>query len=163
VRRRNELGHSLREQLLAFGRWAVAQDGLGATASGSAKRMTDQTSHPELDALLDEAFRGHDRLSRDEIYRRAVAADLPAGSLTRIDALPEGDYAQDEAAEVLRQSQVPGEEAPDFEDEPDFADEHDSTTADSRVTAHEDLPDLEPESPRGLGGMDIPPSILRDL
>jgi hypothetical protein len=122
-------------------------------------RMTDQTSHPELDALLDEAFRGHDRLSRDEIYRRAVAAALPAESLTRIDALPEGDYAQDEAADALRQDQVPGDDDPD----PDFADEHDNTTADHRITAHEDLPDLEPESPRGLGGMDIPPSILRDL
>jgi hypothetical protein len=31
-----------------------------------------------------------------------VAADLPATVLTRIDALPEGEYAQDEAAEALR-------------------------------------------------------------
>jgi hypothetical protein len=125
--------------------------------------MTDQTSYPELDALLDEAFRGQDRLSRDEIYRRAVAAELPAGSLTRIDALPEGEYDQDEVAEALRQHQVPGDDDPNYVDEPDFADEHDTTTADSRVSAHEDLPDLEQESPRGLGGMDIPPSILRDL
>jgi hypothetical protein len=125
--------------------------------------MTDQTSYPELDALLDEAFRGQDRLSRDEIYRRAVAAELPAESLTRIDALPEGEYDQDEVAEALRQHQVRGDDDPNYTDEPDFADEHDTTTADSRVSAHEDLPDLEQESPRGLGGMDIPPSILRDL
>jgi hypothetical protein len=79
---------------------------LGVVVAGSARRMTDQTSHPQLDALLDEAFRGQERLSRDEIYRRAVAAGLPAESLTRVDALPEGDYAQNEAAEALRQEQA---------------------------------------------------------
>ena len=39
-------------------------------------------------------------MTDDRTGRRA--ADLPATALTRIDALPEGEYAQDEAAEALR-------------------------------------------------------------
>jgi hypothetical protein len=55
-----------------------------------------------LDSFLDGAYVGHERLSAAELQRGAVAADLPAAVLTRIDALPEGEYAQDEAAEALR-------------------------------------------------------------
>jgi hypothetical protein len=55
-----------------------------------------------LDEYLDEAFTGHERLSTGDLQRGALAADLPATVLTRIDALPEGEYAQDEAAEALR-------------------------------------------------------------
>jgi hypothetical protein len=54
-----------------------------------------------LDAFLDDLFRGHERLSRGEIQRRAVTQDLSAETLTRIDALPEGEYAMDEVAEAL--------------------------------------------------------------
>lgn len=57
----------------------------------------------ELDRLLDEVYRGQERVSSDELRRRAVAADLPAELLRRVDALPEGEYAADEAAEALRQ------------------------------------------------------------
>ncbi|GAA0491463.1 hypothetical protein Ade02nite_22570 [Paractinoplanes deccanensis] len=56
----------------------------------------------ELDAFLDDAFDAQERLSSADLQRRAIAADLPATMLTRIDALPEGEYAQDEAAEALR-------------------------------------------------------------
>ena len=56
----------------------------------------------QLDAFLDEAYEGLERLSSLDLRRRAIAADLPAELLTRIDALPEGEYAQDEAAEALR-------------------------------------------------------------
>ncbi|MFF5084350.1 hypothetical protein ACFY36_45515 [Actinoplanes sp. NPDC000266] len=56
----------------------------------------------ELDAFLDDAFDAQERLSSADLQRRAIAADLPATALTRIDALPEGEYAQDEAAEALR-------------------------------------------------------------
>ena len=56
----------------------------------------------ELDAFLDDAFDAQERLSSADLQRRAIAADLPAELLTRIDALPEGEYAQDEAAEALR-------------------------------------------------------------
>jgi hypothetical protein len=55
-----------------------------------------------LDEYLDEAFTGQERLSSADLQRGAVAAELPATVLTRIDALPEGEYAQDEAAEALR-------------------------------------------------------------
>ena len=55
-----------------------------------------------LDEFLDDAYVGQERLSAAELQRSAVAADLPATVLTRIDALPEGEYAQDEAAEALR-------------------------------------------------------------
>ena len=55
-----------------------------------------------LDDFLDEAYSGQERLSSADLQRGAVAADLPATALTRIDALPQGEYAQDEAAEALR-------------------------------------------------------------
>ena len=55
----------------------------------------------DLERLLAVAYAGVDRLSRDEIARRAVGADLPAAELTRIDALPEGEYAEDEVLEAL--------------------------------------------------------------
>jgi hypothetical protein len=55
-----------------------------------------------LDDYLDEAYTGQERLSSADLQRGAIAADLPATALTRIDALPEGEYAQDEAAEALR-------------------------------------------------------------
>jgi hypothetical protein len=60
----------------------------------------------ELDAFLDDAFDGQERLSSADLQRRAIAADLPALALTRVDALPEGEYAQDEAAEALRALEV---------------------------------------------------------
>jgi len=56
-----------------------------------------------VDAILDEVYVGLERVSRDEIHRRAVAADAPAVVLSALDALPEGEYAQDEVAEALAQ------------------------------------------------------------
>ncbi|MGC9669853.1 hypothetical protein ACNTMW_25340 [Planosporangium sp. 12N6] len=58
-----------------------------------------------LDAFLDDVYQyhGQERLSRDEIHRAAVAAELPADQLAIVDGLPEGEYAQDEASEALRQ------------------------------------------------------------
>lgn len=55
-----------------------------------------------LDDFLDGAYDGQERLSSADLQRSAIAADLPAAALTRLDALPEGEYAQDEAAEALR-------------------------------------------------------------
>jgi hypothetical protein len=43
-----------------------------------------------------------ERVSRDEIVRRAAAAGLPAVTLSRLDALPEGEYAYDEVIESVR-------------------------------------------------------------
>ncbi|WP_408630914.1 hypothetical protein [Micromonospora coriariae] len=54
-----------------------------------------------LDDLLDDIYRGQERVTQADIYRRAVAADLPADLLARIDSLPEGEYAVDEASDLL--------------------------------------------------------------
>jgi hypothetical protein len=64
--------------------------------------VTPPTEEPiELSLLLDELYRGTERLPRDEIYRRATADDLPADLLVRLNRLPEGDYALDELLEAL--------------------------------------------------------------
>ena len=63
--------------------------------------MTD-ASHTPLDELLERLYLGKEPLSRHEIHRRAVAAELPAELMSRVDALPEGEYAIDEVAEILR-------------------------------------------------------------
>ncbi|MFC7545746.1 hypothetical protein [Plantactinospora sp. GCM10030261] len=63
--------------------------------------MTDETSRERIDELLDSLWNGNERVTQAEIHRRAVAADVPADLLTRITALPEGEYAADEVAELL--------------------------------------------------------------
>jgi hypothetical protein len=55
----------------------------------------------QLEAFLDRLYAGQERLTSGDIQRSAVSADLPADLLTRVDALPEGEYAVDEAAEAL--------------------------------------------------------------
>lgn len=60
-----------------------------------------------LSRFLATVFAGHERLTRDELRRRAVAAELPADVLARLEALPEGEYAEDEAAEALRTEEEP--------------------------------------------------------
>jgi hypothetical protein len=64
--------------------------------------VTDEAPHTALDELLEDLYLGRERLTRDEIHRRAVAADLPAELMTRVDGLPEGEYALDEVADALR-------------------------------------------------------------
>src|SRR5215510_11803867 len=54
-----------------------------------------------IETLLDEIYHGQERKSRDEIYAHAVAADLPAPELTKLDALPEGEYSGDEVLAAL--------------------------------------------------------------
>ena len=56
----------------------------------------------QLDEFLDEIFTAQDRLTNIEIQRSAIAAELPAELMTRIDGLPEGMYSQDEASEAFR-------------------------------------------------------------
>jgi hypothetical protein len=56
-----------------------------------------------IDQLLDGLYAKQERISRDEIYRRAVAAEVPPEALTTLDALPEGEYTQDEASAALAQ------------------------------------------------------------
>jgi hypothetical protein len=57
----------------------------------------------DVDELLDEVYSGQERMTRDDIYRRAVAAGLPAEVIVALDALPEGEYAQDEVIDSLAQ------------------------------------------------------------
>ncbi|MFC5926118.1 hypothetical protein [Micromonospora vulcania] len=54
-----------------------------------------------LDDLLDDIFRAQERVIQAEIYRRAVAAELPPDLLARIDGLPEGEYSVDEVSDLL--------------------------------------------------------------
>ncbi|WP_446220781.1 hypothetical protein [Micromonospora sp. IBHARD004] len=63
--------------------------------------VTDEPDTRQLDDLLDDIFHGQERISQAVIYRRAVAAELPAELLSRIAALPQGEYAVDEAADLL--------------------------------------------------------------
>ena len=63
--------------------------------------VTEQPDTRQLDELLDEIYHGQERITQADIYRRAVAAELPAELLSRIAALPQGEYAIDEAAELL--------------------------------------------------------------
>jgi hypothetical protein len=56
-----------------------------------------------VDDLLEEVYSGQERMTRDDIYRRAVAAGLPAEVIVALDALPEGEYAQDEVSDSLTQ------------------------------------------------------------
>ncbi|MEV1147479.1 hypothetical protein [Micromonospora sp. NPDC049799] len=63
--------------------------------------LTDDSDVRRLDDLLKDLYHGQERISQGDIYRRAVAAELPAELLTRIAALPEGQYAVDEAADLL--------------------------------------------------------------
>ena len=74
--------------------------GLAENPAGRPPAVTDDIR--ELDSFLDAAYDAQERLTSGDLQRRAIAADLPAAALTRIDALPEGEYAQDEAAEALR-------------------------------------------------------------
>jgi len=52
-------------------------------------------------ALIAELFTGVDRLTSEEVVRRAVAADAPAGVVIQLEAVPEGEYSQDELAEAI--------------------------------------------------------------
>ena len=56
-----------------------------------------------LESVLSSAYAGQERLSRDELLRRALAADVAPYDMARLDVLPEGEYAEDEALEALRQ------------------------------------------------------------
>jgi hypothetical protein len=59
------------------------------------------TAMGALDDFIDGLYAGSERLDRDEIYRRAVAADLPAADLETLDRVPEGEYTQDELMEAI--------------------------------------------------------------
>jgi hypothetical protein len=55
----------------------------------------------EVEKLLDVMYAGQERLTSGEIQRHAVATDAPAAVVDRLESLPEGEYAYDEALEAL--------------------------------------------------------------
>ncbi len=57
----------------------------------------------DVDDLLDDVYVSQERMTRDDLHRRAVAGNLPAEVIVALDALPEGEYAQDEVSEALAQ------------------------------------------------------------
>jgi hypothetical protein len=62
----------------------------------------------DIDKLLDDLYGSQERVTRDVIHRRAVALDLPSDVIRALDALPEGEYAQEEVTEALAQLAGPG-------------------------------------------------------
>ncbi|MFI2666795.1 hypothetical protein [Micromonospora carbonacea] len=82
-------------------------DGAPVTAApvSDAGPVEEPDTRP-LDELLDDIYHGQERISQADIYRRAVAAELPAALLTRVAALPQGEYAVDEAADLLGGSAI---------------------------------------------------------
>jgi hypothetical protein len=54
-----------------------------------------------FETFVDQIYGSQERLTRDEIQRRAVVAELPAETLAALDALPEGEYAYDEVTAAV--------------------------------------------------------------
>ena len=53
--------------------------------------------------VLSDLYADVDRLTRDEIGRRAVAANVPADVISILQAVPEGDYSLDEVLDALEE------------------------------------------------------------
>ena len=71
-----------------------------------------------LPELVDELYAGQERIDRTEIYRRAVAAELPSDDMAVLDRLPEGEYAEDELNEAIAMIAEPGASPLSVEQEP---------------------------------------------
>jgi uncharacterized protein DUF6158/uncharacterized protein DUF2795 len=128
----------------------------------------------ELDSTLDEVFMRQERLTRDEIHRRAIAADAPVDVINALDGLPEGEYAQEEVAEALYMAptNLPMGVPPEGLDDADFLRElqeihrtrHDTLRhgSDDALANHTDrMAELEAEYLRRFPGREIDPRRLR--
>ncbi|WBB51593.1 hypothetical protein O3597_02790 [Verrucosispora sp. WMMA2044] len=73
----------------------------GTAAAVGDEVETEQVDTRPLDELLDDLYHGQERISQVDIYRHAVAAELPAQLLSRLNALPPGEYAVDEVTDLL--------------------------------------------------------------
>jgi hypothetical protein len=71
-----------------------------------------------LPGLVDELYIAQERIDRNEIYRRAVAADLPSEDMAVLDRLPEGEYSEDELNEAIALIAEPGASALSVDEEP---------------------------------------------
>lgn len=65
----------------------------------------------ELDDLLDTLYSGQERMTSDEIHRRAAAVEASPDVMTLLDRLPAGEYTQDEVVEAVRQVDAESDEA----------------------------------------------------
>jgi len=101
--------------------------GPGISSAGRADRSDEHSDKLEervmatteaLPALVDELYAAQERIDRDEIYRRAVAADLPSDDMAVLDRLPEGEYAEDELTEAIAQIAQPGASPLSVDQEP---------------------------------------------
>lgn len=68
--------------------------------------------------LVDGLYAAQERIDRNEIYRRAVAAELPSDDMAVLDRLPEGEYAEDELNEAIAQIAKPGASPLSVDEEP---------------------------------------------
>jgi hypothetical protein len=71
-----------------------------------------------LPELVDELYAAQERIDRNEIYRRAIAAELPSDDMAVLDRLPEGEYAEDELNEAIALIAEPGASALSVDEEP---------------------------------------------
>lgn len=71
-----------------------------------------------LPGLVDELYIAQERIDRNEIYRRAVVADLPSEDMAVLDRLPEGEYSEDELNEAIALIAEPGASALSVDEEP---------------------------------------------
>jgi hypothetical protein len=86
-------------------------------ASFELEEMIMATTEALLE-LVDELYAGQERIDRDEIYRRALAAELPSDDMAVLDRLPAGEYAEDELNEAIAQIAKPGASPLSVDDEP---------------------------------------------
>jgi hypothetical protein len=128
----------------------------------------------QLEATLDEVFMRQERLTRDEIQRRAVAAAAPVDVINALDGLPEGEYAQEEVAEALQipsgegSMGIPPEELDDEEFLRELAEIHRTRhetlrhASDDALRNHnERMRELEEEYLRRFPEREIDPQRLR--
>ena len=71
-----------------------------------------------LPDLVDELYAAQERIDRNEIHRRAVAAELPSEDMAVLDRLPEGEYAEDELNEAIALIAEPGATALSVDEQP---------------------------------------------
>jgi hypothetical protein len=71
-----------------------------------------------LRGLVGELYIAQERIDRDEIYRRAVVADLPSEDMAVLDRLPEGEYSEDELNEAIDLIAEPGASPLSVDEEP---------------------------------------------
>jgi hypothetical protein len=132
----------------------------------------------DVDDLLDDVYVSQERMTRDDLHRRAVAGNLPAEVIVALDALPEGEYAQDEVSEALAQisdvdaSQATGVSALDLTDDDllrELAELHRTRNdtlrhgSDQALEEHDErLTELEAEYLRRFPEREVDPQRLRE-